>query len=336
MATQAQAANDESPADSDDTEVADALEDADETESEETVEDEPPEDEEEAAARAAKEAEEGKDEEKPDEEAPATAKALKDMTPDELSAALTPEQQMRIAHKFANKTMAAARRAEKATGDVKAANEKLTGEIATYRGFVDQFQSDPMSALRRLPGFTTLKDFVQRCVAGGTSVETKPQDEIAALRKRLDEKEAREAQQRQIEATRASQTRVFEALATEPERFGRVLTRLGRPQLWASIAEYTRTHGGKCPNIKVYELADELEAELKADGIVVSKGSAGPAQKGTPAAAKAQSAASKPGKPTGKPSTATSAKRTNEADETEDEREARIIREMREAGELTE
>ena len=325
MATQAQAEkNDESPADSDDADAPDALDD--ETATDEDADDEPSEDE------AEGEDKEAEGEEKPPEE-PAAAKALKDMSAEELAAQLSAEQQMRIAHKFANKTMAAARRAEKATGEVKATNERLTGEVATYRGFVDQFQTDPLTALRRLPGFTTLKDFVQRCVAGGAAAEAKPQDEIAALRKRLDERDARVAAETAAANARASQDRVYEALGKEPERFDLVLTRIGKAELWDAIVAYQRTHG-RCPNEKVFALADKIEAELSKD-VSATKKFAGPAQKGTPAAAKAQAAASKTGKP-GTTAKSTPAARANDTDETEDEREARIIREMREAGELTE
>lgn len=326
MPIPAQAANDESPADSDEDTAPDAL-DADDTEADEFVDhaDDAPEDD---------KGEDGEDKPETDEKPePVEAKALKDLTVDELSAQLSAEQQMRIAHKFANKTMAAARRAEKATGDVKASNDRLSGEITTYKGFVDQMTNDPMAALKRLPNFTSLKDFVQRCVAGGVAVETKPQDEIAALRKRIDEREASERTQREQANAEASQARVFEALGKEPERYDLVLTRLGRAELWDAITSYTRLHG-RCPNQKVFELAEKIEAELSTD-IGATKKFAGPAQKGTPAAAKAQPAASKTGKPTGKTPPSTPAARANEPDETEDEREARINREMREAGEIT-
>lgn len=321
MASPAQAEKNESPADSDDTDASDALED--ETATDEDAEDESSED---------ADAEETTDEaaEAADKEPPA-AKALKDMTHEELASALTPEQQMRIAHKFANKTMAAARRAEKSTGDVKATNEKLTGELATYRGFVQQFETNPLAALRRLPGFTTLKEFVQKCIDGGATAEPKPQDEIAALRKRIDDREANEKRDREANAARASQDRVFDALAKEPERFDLVLTRLGKAELWDAIVAY-QNKNGRCPNDKVFLLADKVEEALSKD-IASTKKFAGPAQKGNSAAAKAQAAASKTGKPAPK-STSTPAARANEPDEDEDERERRIIAEMREAGEL--
>lgn len=333
MAQPAQAEKNESPADSDDTDVSDALEDetATDEDADEFVD----------HADDAPEEDKGEDGEKPDDEdkaekpEPAVAKALKDLTVEELAAQLSAEQQMRIAHKFANKTMAAARRAEKATTAVTESNTRLTSEVTTYKGFVDQMTNDPIAALKRLPNFTTLKDFVERCVKSGTPAEPKPLDEIAALRRRLDERDAAVTQQRQADAARASQERVFEALGKEPEKYDLVLTRLGRAELWDAITAYT-TKYGRCPNPKVFELASRIEAELSTD-IGSTKRFAGPAQKGTPAAAKAQATASKTGKPTGKPSASTSASRKNEEDEDEDEdeRERRIIREMREAGELT-
>lgn len=319
---------DESPADSED--VADDFEDhADDADNESG--DAGTDGQEDAEVVEGSEEEAAATEEAP-AETPAAAKAVKDLTPEELTAQLPEDTLRRVALKFANKTMAAARRAEKSTGDVRASNEKLAGEVTTYRGFVDQMTSDPMTALRRLPNFTTLKDFVQRCVGSAGAAEPKPLDEIAALRKRLDDDKAERAAIKAAEAARVSQTRVFEALAEKPERWDVVLTRIGRAELWDSITEYTRING-RCPNAKVFELADKIEAELSKD-VSATKKFAGPAQKGTPAAANARPAASNKGKPTGKPSASTPATRANDTEEDEDEREARILREMREAGEL--
>jgi hypothetical protein len=321
MATQVQAASDESPADSNEETTEETVDDEAPVTGDDVTDDEaPPED--------GEPAEDG--EEKPEPEA---AKALKDMTAEELSKQLSDEQLRRVAQKFANKTMAAARRAEKATDEVTTANTALTGEVKVYKDFVSQLQSEPLTALRRLPGFTTLKAFVQQIIdAGGETAEPKPQDEIAALRKRIDDRDTADRNRASTEAVRASQARVFEALGKDEERFDMVLTDLGRGELWDAIVAYTGKHG-RCPDDKVYEMADAIEDRLT--GVVSkSKKFARPAQKGTPTAANARTAVSTKGKTiTNKSSSAAPALRAYSDDE--DERERQINAEMRAAGELT-
>src|SRR5687768_14361137 len=50
----------------------------------------------------------------------------------------------------ANRTMAAARRAEKAVADVKAERDALKGHVEQYQGFVKQLREDPLAALARV------------------------------------------------------------------------------------------------------------------------------------------------------------------------------------------
>jgi len=267
-------------------------------------------------------------------EKPAEAKPLNELTPDELQAQLTPEQLMKVAHRFANKTMAAARRAEKEVEQVRGANEKLTGELSTYRGFVDQFQSDPMAALRRLPGFTTLKDFVQRCV-GSAAAEPKPQDELAALRKRLDDKEAAERQRAAEAEAQASQERVFAALEKEPDRFDVVLTDDGRAKLWNAIVAYRAAHG-RVPNDKVFEMAEAIEERMTASLARTKKfAQAQSAKTGESAAANARPAASKTGAKTITNRSGSSGIVVRDYSKmTEKERDAAILADMKASGEL--
>lgn len=269
------------------------------------------------------------------EKPPETPKPLNELTPDELQAQLTPEQLMKVAHRFANKTMAAARRAEKEVETVRGKNEQLTGEIATYRGFVDQFQSDPMAALRRLPGFTTLKEFVTRCVGTGTAAEPKPTDEIAALRKRLDDKEAAERNRDAEAQSQASQDRVFAALEKEPDRFDVVLTDDGRTKLWNAIVAYRNVHG-RVPNEKVFEMAEAIEERMTASLAKSKKfAQAQSAKTGDSAAANARSAASKTGAKTITNRSSSSGIVVRDYSKmTEKERDAAILADMKASGEL--
>ena len=259
-------------------------------------------------------------------------KALKDQTVDELAAQLSEDQLKRLGQKFANKTMAAARRAERDTGEARAALEKTTGELTTYKEWAGQFQTAPMAALRRVLGADlTFKKFAELVSGSTDGADPKPVDpEVAALRKRLDDKEKAEQARNAAENTRASQTRVFEALGKD-ERFDLVLNDIGRVQLWDAITHYYGKHGS-CPDDKVFEMAEKLEAKLETALSTSKKFTARPAQKGTPPATKPNAGAK--GKTiTNKSSAGAPATRTNRV-ETEAELDRRINAEMRAAGEL--
>lgn len=272
--------------------------------------------------------------EKPDakKKPPEAAKELKDLTVDELTTQLTEDQLRRVAQKFSNKTMAAARKAERATGEVRQQNQQLTAQLGTYQQFVDQLQSNPMAALRRVPGWQsiTFKELAQKVVDAGNAAPepAKVDPAVAALQKRLDDKEAAEKARAAQDSAAASQTRVFAALEKD-ERFDLVLTDIGRPQLWDAITAYYGKHG-RCPDEKVFEMAELLEARLEGS-VSKSKKFARPAQKGTSPAGKPIHAVNKGKTITNKASSAAPVTRENKA-ETEDELDRRINAEMRAEG----
>jgi hypothetical protein len=268
-------------------------------------------------------------------ETPAEAKPLNELTPDELQAQLTPEQLMKVAHRFANKTMAAARRAEREVETVRGQNEQLTGQVSVYQGFVDQFQSDPMSALRRLPGFTTLRDFVERCTKGGAAAP-KPEDDIAELKKWRADREAADRRREDEAQSQASQERVFSALEKEPDRFDLVLTDDGRTKLWNSIVAYRAAHG-RVPNEKVFEMAEAIEERMTASLAKSKKfAQAQSAKTGDSAAASARPAASKTGAKTITNRSSSSGIVVRDYSKmTEKERDAAILADMYASGELT-
>jgi hypothetical protein len=293
-----------------------------------------------AAAKAAKEAEEA--EAKPDgkakpEDKPADEpKALKDLTVDELATQLTEDQLRRVGQKFANKTMAAARRAERATEEIKAAHDKLTGDHKVYVDFANSLRpgaGDIMAQLRRVgwKSFRELAEAVDKTPDRGA--EPKAIDpEVAELKKWKEDRERREREASAAESTRKSQAAVVAALAKEPERFDLVTTELGQAQLWDAIVAY---HGkyGSCPDTKVFEMADLIESRLTEQVSKSKKFTASPAQKGTPPATK-PTAGAKGKTITNRSSSAAPSARENKA-ESEKERDRRINAEMRAAGELT-
>lgn len=256
--------------------------------------------------------------------------------PEDEKAAITEEALRVAAVRFANKTMAAARRAEREVETVRGANEKLTGEIATYRGFVDQFQSDPMAALRRLPGFTSLKSFVERCVASGAPVAPKLDDEVADLKKWRADREAADRNREAEVQNQASQGRVFSALEKEPDRFDLVMTDDGRTKLWNSIVAYRAAHG-RVPNEKVFEMAEAIEERMTASLAKSKKfAQAQSAKTGDSAAANARPAASKTGAKTITNRSSSSGIVVRDYSKmTEKERDAAILADMYASGELT-
>jgi len=278
------------------------------------------------------------DSEKPaeGEEKPVEPKPIAEMTAEELSTALSAEQQMKLAHKFANKTMAAARRAEKANGEIKATNEQLTADLGVKNGFVDQMINDPMAALQRLPNWKGIKDFVQRCVGSAAAAEPQPKDEIAALRKRLDDRDAAISAREAEVQNQASQERVFAALEKEPDRFDVVLTDDGRTKLWNSIVAYRNAHG-RVPNDKVFEMAEAIEERMTASLAKSKKfAQAQSVKTGDTAAANARPAASKTGAKTITNRSSSSGIVVRDYSKmTEKERDAAILADMYASGELT-
>lgn len=292
----------------------------------------------EAAEAAAEEGAQAEGEAVPEGEKPVeTPKPLNEMSVDELTASLTEAQLTKVAQKFSNKTMAAARRAEREVEQVRGRNEQLSGQVSTYQAFVDQLTGpNPLAGLQRLPGWTNLKGLVQRCIDAGGEAKPKTEDEVTALRKRLDDREAADRQREAQAQGQASQDRVFAALEKEPDRFDLVLTDDGRTKLWNSIVAY-RTKYGRVPNDKVFEMAEAIETGMTASLARSKKFAlAQSAKTGTSAASTARTAASKTG------ATKTITNRSSSAGAvvrdyskmTEKERDAAILADMRASGEL--
>lgn len=275
-------------------------------------------------------------EEPPVEAAPdPEPKPLNELTVDELATQLTEEQLQRVAMKFANKTMAAARRADREAETVRTQNRTLANENTVYKGFVDQFQSDPMGALRRIPGWQglTFRQFAEKVGAskdGGG--EPKPVDpEVAELKRWRADRERREREQAAEEGARASRERVADALAKD-DRFDLVLNDVGQAQLWSAITAYHKEYGS-VPDDKVFEMAELIEARMsKSRKISPSSG----AKASTPTAGSGHAAGSR----TAKPKTITNRASSGApaipdySKLTEAERDRRILEDMRAAGEL--
>ncbi len=263
------------------------------------------------------------------------AKPLTELTVEELATQLTEEQLQRVAMKYSNRTMAAARKAERAVEEVRTQNRTLASENTVYRGFVDQFQSDPMGALRRIPGWQglTFRQFAEKVGAskdGGS--DPKPVDpRVEALERKLAEKERREQEQIAAENARASKQRVADALAKD-DRFDLVLNDVGQSQLWDAIRAYHKEYGS-VPDHKVFEMAEVIENQMsKSRKVSPSSG----AKASTPPAGNGHAAGSRTAKPRTITNRASSGAPAipDYSKLTEAERDRRILEDMRAAGEL--
>jgi hypothetical protein len=200
-------------------------------------------------------------------------------TPEELAAEKAKADEAEVAVKTAaekyakdqiaqaNRTMAAARRAEKAVADTKAENAKLTEHITQYQGFVQQLRTDPLAALARVGvGDGTVKSVLQHVVdSGGEKTQTEEERIDALVKKRLDEREAPRTKAEQERAVAESQRAVF-AFVDEhkADKYARTATRAGKRELWDAITTYVDKHG-TCPDEAVEFLADAVEREMRAD-----------------------------------------------------------------------
>jgi hypothetical protein len=234
----------------------------------------------------------------PEGDKPAEDPVAEAAKPKDEAKEITEEALKAAAVRFANKTMAAARRARTAAEDAEARVESVKTENATlkshldeYKGFVEQLRTDPLAALKRVGvGDGTTRGFLDHRLA-----EDKPEptakDEIAALRAEREKERAEAAREREV-------ARIDRAIAThvtaDKSKFARVSTKYGQNVLWSTIAAYNEQHGA-VPDEAIPLLAAEVEKDLRAEfGDPISAPSSGE-KKTTPAAADAATAARKSG-----------------------------------------
>lgn len=284
-----------------------------------------------AAAEGA-EGEQGKTEEKP--EPTEEEKAAAEKAEGELKAAA--EKYAKDLISQANRTMAAARRAQKAAED---AAKPLQAELATakheakiYGDFVRELQTAPMAALARL-GFKTFKDFAAFVVeAGGDGKPQSEEERIAALLdKKLEERDAPRKQAEKAAQVAEAKKQVFAYIDAQTERFDLVTTDIGHDRLWKGIEAYHKQHG-VVPDAAIDLIADKVEKELAASlGKSKKFGQRQPGNNGASADGKAAPAASTSGKPlAGKPTSSAPAPRKYSLND--DERTAQINEELRREG----
>lgn len=239
--------------------------------------------------------------------------------------------------KHANKTMAAARRAERAVESVKTENASLTQQVKVYEGFVEDLRGPkPMEALARV-GFKTFREFVEHVVATGGEGKAETADErVTRLERQLKERD--EASARASTETQVTEFRdaVFNAVDENKADYARTATNHGKAVLWGEIQKYAKLHKlnvHQVPDVAVGALAREVEKDLRADFGDPVSGSP-PAKKGNTAAAPAASAASNSGKTLAGKATS-GAPKTREYSMDPDERRRQVNEDLLKEGLLT-
>lgn len=200
----------------------------------------------------------------------------------------------------ANRTMAAARRAEKAA---KEAAAPLQAELQTakheakiYGDFVRELQTAPMSALKKL-GFATVKSFLDHVVESGGEREQTEEERIASLvTKEIEKRDAPRKDQERAAAIAEAKRLAFAHIDAQTERFDLVTTDIGHDRLWKNIEAYHAKHG-VVPDAAIDLIADKVEKEL-AESLGKSKkfGLRQPGNNGASGAAPAAGASSTSGK----------------------------------------
>ena len=203
----------------------------------------------------------------PEGEAPAEGEeaAKPDPTEDDLKAAA--EKYTSELFKQANKTMAAARRAEARISAVRSENNTLKGHLQTYAGFVTRLQQGDATALREI-GFGTVREFLDAITNHGEPKAETPDDRVARLERQLKEREDAEANAKQEALIAEQQKLVFEHVGGNKERWHYVATTRGNDELWSALGEYYAEYGSKIrpgtENAIVEAVADAVEADMRA------------------------------------------------------------------------
>ena len=195
------------------------------------------------------------------------------------AAELDEETLRSAAFKFANKTMAAVRRAEKRVETVKTENTTLKGHLQTYAGFVERLQKGDATALREI-GFPDIKSWLDAVSNFG---ETKPptaDDRVTKLERELAERNEAAAKAAHEAQVAESQRLVFAHIDLDKARWRYTATAIGREQLWDALGEYFQMHG-EIPDAAVPVVADAVEKHLRAQlGDTKDSGQRQPAKNG--------------------------------------------------------
>lgn len=163
----------------------------------------------------------------------------------------------------ANRTMAAARRAEARAKALTTENETLKAHNGQFAGFVNRLVKGDASALADI-GFPTVRAFLDAVAAHGEAKPPTADDRVSELEKRIKEREdALAARERQAVVER-EQKLVFDHIAGDKKRWQYTGTARGRDEAWEALGEYVVLHGD-IDDAGVDRVLDAVEASLRAE-----------------------------------------------------------------------
>lgn len=190
-----------------------------------------------------------------DPKAPEAAKPTAEIEEETLRAA---------ALRWANKTMAASRRAQAAAESVKTENTRLASENQAYKAIVEELRANPFAGIRKL-GFDTVRAFVDAGIAaGGEPPKPTAEDSVAELRREIRERDERAAREQTERVIEESKRAVFAAVDKATDRYDLATTEVGHARLWDAIVAYNEQYGF-VPDEAVYRMADLVEEGLETE-----------------------------------------------------------------------
>lgn len=163
----------------------------------------------------------------------------------------------------ANRTMAAARRAEARAKTLTTENETLKSHNQQFSGFVSRLVKGDASALAEI-GFPTVRAFLDAIASHGEARPPSADDRVSELEKKLREREeaAKAAEQRAV--VEREQKIVFDHIAGDKKRWQYAGTNRGRDEVWEALGEYVALHGD-IDDASVDRVLDAVEASLRAE-----------------------------------------------------------------------
>jgi hypothetical protein len=208
-------------------------------------------------------------------EAPAEGETTEAPAEGEQPAAAAPEKPeipeadiKAAALKYANATMAAARRAESRIESVKQENAQLSTTLKAHTDFVERLQKGDSSALA-LIGVSSVRELLDRFANHGEAKPKTPED-IAReeVERRWKEREEQIAAREHAATVASEQARVFALVDADKTNFARTATRRGHEELWGALGEYHNLHAAyfannPWTNEMVLAVANAVEKDLR-------------------------------------------------------------------------
>lgn len=183
--------------------------------------------------------------------------------PDETELAALAEKYAKDLWATANRTMAAARRAEARVKQTQAENATLKSHLSTYAAFVDRLSKGDPTALAEV-GFKSVKAFLDAVANHGEAKPETAETRVERLERELRERNEAEARAKHEAVVAEQQKLVFDHIGTDKDRWKYAGSKMGRDLLWQALGEYVGMHGD-IDEAGVNAVADAVESGLRED-----------------------------------------------------------------------